>query len=68
MFRAFPALLALSLCLAAGAAIGDAGSEPERRHEDAAIAPLPWALPAVGSCQPVGGLRGWPANLAVADW
>ncbi len=60
MFRAPPVLLALLLCLAAAAAIGDAGPEPERRHEDAAIAPLPWALPAVGSCQPLGGLRGWP--------
>jgi hypothetical protein len=60
MFRVPPALLALPLCLAAAASIGDTEPEPERRHEDAAIAPLPWALPAAGSCQPMGGLRGWP--------
>jgi hypothetical protein len=48
-----PALFtALGVCGSAGAAEGEAAS--------AAAAPLPWALPAVDSCRPEGGLRGWP--------
>jgi hypothetical protein len=32
----------------------------EARHEDARIAPVPWALPPVDSCRPDEGLKGWP--------
>ncbi|MHC4606803.1 MAG: DUF1329 domain-containing protein [Planctomycetota bacterium] len=61
MVRRALVLLLVPLCLAAANA-ARAQEEPpaEVRHEDARMIPAPWALPPVDSCQPEGGLYGWP--------
>ena len=60
MFRSLAPRLTLVLCLAVATASPAREEAPPPRHEDAALVPLPWALPPVDSCRPQGGLRGWP--------
>jgi hypothetical protein len=56
----------LFACTAAwmAAPSGRAEDRPAR-FEDAAMVPLPWALPPVDSCRPEGGLKGWPPGQDV---
>jgi hypothetical protein len=60
MLRSSTFCVTLALCVAAAwtaLAQGEAAPGPET---EGAPAPLPWALPQPDSCQPEGGLQGWP--------
>ncbi|HJO23528.1 MAG TPA: DUF1329 domain-containing protein [Myxococcota bacterium] len=52
-------LAAASLALGVGAALAQEAPKG-KRHEDAAVHPVPWTFPPIDSCQPGESLRGWP--------
>ncbi len=52
-------LLAFACCTAS-LALAAEERPPGPVHEDARLVPVPWTIPAVGSCAPTGGLRGPP--------
>jgi hypothetical protein len=60
MYRGSAPRLLFALCLAVATASPAQEEAPAPRHEDAALVPLPWALPPADSCRPEGGLHGWP--------
>jgi hypothetical protein len=60
MRRRFELSMTLAFALTLSGAVLAQSQAPRPRHEDAALVPLPWALPPTDSCRPEGGLRGWP--------
>ena len=60
MFRSSVFGVALALYVAASWAAFARGEAAPGPQADAAPTQLPWALPRPNSCQPDGGLRGWP--------